>query len=86
MGYEVQWSKTRYPWKSASATPYTTAATSVLLEGLTPGTWFYRVRGIDPYILGPVKQMTWSSPVQIKLAKPKFSVQDGRVTTRPVKK
>ena len=84
-GYEVQWSKTRYPWKAAAA-PLYTAATSVLLEGLTPGTWYYRVRGIDPYVPGPVKQMTWSSPVRIMLVKPRFSVQDGSVTTRRVKK
>jgi hypothetical protein len=84
-GYEVQWSKTKYPWKAAAA-PLYTAATSVLLEGLTPGTWYYRVRGIDPYVPGPVKQMTWSSPVRIKLVKPQFSVQDGSVTTRKVKK
>ena len=84
-GYEVQWSKTKYPWKAA-ADPLYTAATSVLLEGLTPGTWYYRVRGIDPYVPGPVKQMTWSSPVRIKLVKPRFSVQDGSVTTRKVKK
>ena len=86
IGYEVQWSKTKYPWKSASTTPYYTAATSVLLEGLTAGTWYYRVRGIDPYVPGPVKQMTWSTPVQIKLVKPTFSVQDGTVTTRRPKK
>ncbi len=58
----------------------------VLLEGLAPGTWYYRVRGIDPYVPGPVKQMTWSSPVRIMLVKPRFSVQDGSVTTRRVKK
>ena len=85
-GYEVQWSKTKYPWKSASTTPFYTAATSVLLEGLDPGVWFYRVRGIDPYVPGPVKQMTWSAPVQIKLVKPTFTVQDGSATTKPVKK
>ncbi|HEY7604280.1 MAG TPA: hypothetical protein VH760_08450 [Gaiellaceae bacterium] len=84
-GYEVQWSKTKYPWKAAAAPVYT-AATSVLLEGLTPGTWYYRVRGIDPYVPGPVKQMTWSSPVRIKLVKPSFTIQDGSVTTRRVKK
>jgi hypothetical protein len=84
-GYEVQWSRTKYPWKSASATPFYTAATSALLEGLAPGTWYYRVRGIDPYVLGPIKQMTWSAPVQFKLVKPTFIVQTG-VTTRPVKK
>jgi hypothetical protein len=86
IGYEVQWSRTKYPWKAATTTPYYTAATSVLLEGLAPGTWFYRVRGIDPYVPGPVKQMTWSNPVQLKLVKPRYAVQDGSVTTRPAKK
>jgi hypothetical protein len=84
--YEVQWSRTRYPWKTASTTPLLTAGTSALLEGLTPGTWYYRVRGIDPYIPGPVKQMTWSNPVKIRLARPTFTIQDGSVTTRRVKK
>jgi hypothetical protein len=84
-GYEVQWSKTRYPWKAASATPVYTTATSMLLEGLDPGTWYYRVRGIDPYVIGPIKPMTWSAPVRIRLVKPTFLVEKG-VTTRPVKK
>jgi hypothetical protein len=57
----------------------------VLLEGLAPGIWYYRVRGIDPYLLGPIKQMSWSTPVRIRIARPQFLVQSG-VTTRPVKK
>ena len=73
-GYEVQWSRTKYPWRTAGK-PYYTAATSVLLEGLTPGTWYYRVRGIDPYVPGPVKEMSWSEPVEIVLAKPRYSVE-----------
>jgi hypothetical protein len=56
----------------------------MLLEGLAPGTWYYRVRGIDPYVPGPVKQMSWSTPVALKLAKPTFLVQSG-VTTKPVR-
>jgi hypothetical protein len=84
IGYEVQWSKTKSPWKSASAAPVYTAATSLLLDSLTPGTWYYRVRGIDPYVRGPVKQMSWSAPVAIKIARPKFFVETG-VTVRPVK-
>jgi hypothetical protein len=84
IGYEMQWSRTIYPWRAASAKPVFTAATSVLLQGLAPGTWYYRVRGIDPYVPGPVKQMTWSAPVQIRFVKPTFLVQNG-VTTKPVK-
>jgi hypothetical protein len=85
-GYEVQWSRTHYPWRPASTTPYYTSATSMLLEGLAAGVWYYRVRGIDPYVQGPVKQMTWSTPQQFRLAKPRFAIQDGSVTTRPVKR
>lgn len=83
--YEVQWSRTKYPWKPASATPTITSATSMLLEGLAPGVWYYRIRGIDPYIPGVVQQMTWSKTLQVTIAKPKFLVERG-VTTKPVKK
>jgi hypothetical protein len=84
-GYEVQWSKTRYPWKAAAA-PYYTAATSMLLEGLPTGVWYYRLRGIDPYLAGPIKQMTWSTPQRLTLIRPRFAIDDGSVVTRPVKK
>ena len=82
-GYEVQWSPTRSPWHAKPS--IFTASTATLLDQLTPGVWYYRVRGIDPYVPGPVKQMTWSTPVKITIARPKFLVQSG-VTTRRVKK
>ncbi len=85
-GYEVQWSKTKYPWKPASATPFYTAATSLLLEGLDPGTWYYRVRGIDPYVPGTTKQMTWSPIAGLKLVKPTFSVQNTSVSATHITK
>ena len=75
-GYELQWSKTLYPWKTADGSVFT-FGTSALLQGtkpLTPGTWWYRVRGLDPYVPGPVKEMSWSEPVRIEIAKPVFSV------------
>jgi hypothetical protein len=76
-GYEVQWSRKSYPWKAA-AKPLYTAATSTRIDGLAPGTWYYRVRGIDPYIPGPVKQMAWSSPVRFTVARPTFTVVKGK--------
>ena len=84
-GYEVQWSKKSSPWKTA-LTPAYTAATSLLVDTLTPGAWYYRVRGIDPYVPGPVKQMSWSTPVGITITKPHFAVAGGGVTVRPAKK
>ena len=76
--YEVQWSKKLYPW-STEGKPLLTDGTSTLLQSdggkpLAPGTWYYRVRGLDPYIPGAVTQMSWSQPVQIAVAKPQFKV------------
>lgn len=84
--YEVQWSKTRAPWRPASKTPLYTAGTSALLEDLVPGKWYYRVRGIDPYIPGPIKQMTWSPPQPLRLTKPRFLIEPASVITRRVKR
>ncbi len=77
IGYEVQWSKKSSPWKAALAPAYT-AATSLLVDTLAPGTWYYRVRGIDPYVPGPVKQMSWSAPVGITIAKPTLQRRERR--------
>jgi hypothetical protein len=56
----------------------TTFGTSTLLEqggkGPSPGIWYYRVRGMDPFIPGALKQMTWSEPVQIIVAKPQYRI------------
>jgi hypothetical protein len=82
-GYEVQWSRTRTPWRAKGSV--LTAATSVLLDQLAPGTWYYRVRGIDPYVPGPVKQMAWSTPVKVTIAKPQF-FNESTVSARRVKK
>jgi hypothetical protein len=71
--YEVQRSKRLYPFSVVGNSIFT-AATSTLLAGLSPGTWYYRVRGIDPYVPGAVKTMTWSDPVAIVITKPKIAV------------
>lgn len=69
--YEVQWSNKRYPWKSVGM--QTTPATSALLP-LTPGTWHYRVRGLSSALPQTGRQMTWSQPVTLVVAKPRFVV------------
>ena len=42
--YEVQWSRTRYPWRAQGSK--LTYSTSAVLD-LSPGTWYYRVRGLN---------------------------------------
>jgi hypothetical protein len=66
--YEVQWSRTRYPWRAQGSK--LTHSTSAVLD-LAPGTWFYRVRGLNQIQLRK-PQMVWSDPIKLTVAKPKF--------------
>ncbi len=81
--YEVQWSKTRYPFtpqpdpQNAGALGTMTFGTSAVLP-LTPGTWYYRVRGFDFSLRTGSQQMTWSDPAKIVVAKPKFKIVGGK--------
>jgi hypothetical protein len=71
-GYEVEWSRTRKPWRPASSVPITTPATAAALP-LTPGRWYYRVRGLN-FALPARPEMTWSKPAIIRIAKPRFRI------------
>jgi hypothetical protein len=71
--YQVQWSTKRYPWK-AEGTPLETPATSIVLPLKTPGTWYYRVRGVNPSLPAGAKYMTWSAPVEIKISGDVFAI------------
>jgi hypothetical protein len=67
----VQWSRTRYPWRAQGSK--TTYSTSAVLD-LNPGTWYYRVRGLDFLMAGSKPQMSWSDPVRLVVTKPRFRV------------
>ena len=69
--YQVQWSKSRYPWRKEGEK--LTYATSALLP-LSPGRWFYRVRGINFSLPGTARAMTWSAPVGLRVTKPTFAI------------
>ena len=69
--YEVQWSHKKYPWRTVGK--QLTPATSLTLP-LAPGTWYYRVRGLDFLISGSKPQLSWSDPVKLVVTKPRFRV------------
>ena len=69
--YEVQWSRNHYPFRMAGSV--TTAATSTLLS-LAPGTWYYRVRGVDTSMPSAAQGMAWSSVRRLKIVKPAFRI------------
>jgi hypothetical protein len=80
--YEVQWSKTRQPFKpqpnpaQSGAPGMLVWSTSAVLP-LGPGTWYYRVRGFNYSLPTGAQQMSWSDPSKIVVAKPKFRVVGG---------
>jgi hypothetical protein len=69
--YDVQWSKRLDPW-----TPVGSAQTAgtALTPSLAPGTWYYRVRGMNTSVPGNKPQMSWSDPASLKIAAPSFRV------------
>jgi hypothetical protein len=69
-GYEIEWSKTTYPWRARGR--LTTVSTAAVLK-LAPGLWYYRVRGLNSVQLG-VSAMTWSGPVSVRVARPTFRI------------
>jgi hypothetical protein len=68
--YEIQWSKTTYPWRSSGR--HVTLSTSSLLN-VKPGLWYYRVRGLNATQVG-TPAMTWSAPSAVRVVRPTFSV------------
>jgi hypothetical protein len=69
--YQIQWSKTGYPWRKEGER--LTYGTSAMLP-LEPGRWFYRVRGINFSMPGTARAMSWSAPIELRVAKPTFAV------------
>jgi hypothetical protein len=71
--YEVQWSRTKYPWRSRGSA-FTYATSSVLK--LDAGVWYYRVRGLNAAQIG-TPAMAWSAPVGVKVVRPTFRISGG---------
>ena len=90
VAYEVQWSRKLYPWKSASKPLFTFGSSALLTAAggapLAAGEWYYRVRGLNPYLPGAVKEMSWSEPVKLVIAKPSFKIVKPSVTKEELKK
>jgi hypothetical protein len=71
--YEIQWSRTKYPWR-ARGSSLTYSTSSVLKLGA--GLWYYRVRGLNAAQVG-TPAMTWSSTVAVRVVRPTFQIAGG---------
>jgi hypothetical protein len=72
--YEVQLSRKSYPWRVTWSVE--TAATSVVLplDKAKVGTWFYRVRGLNPALPVGAQAMSWSKPVKLHVTGDRFVI------------
>lgn len=72
--YEIQLSHKRYPW--VTTWDHTTDATAYVLplSVRNLGTWWYRVRGINPALPQGAQDMTWSQPVSVRISGDQFVV------------
>lgn len=72
--YEIELSKKSYPWK-AERTQKSVVTSAVLnLTRKDIGTWYYRVRGVNPYLAAGAQKMTWSPIVKIRITGDEFTV------------
>jgi hypothetical protein len=69
--YEIQWSKTKNPWKRAGRVVTPSSAAPLNLQ---PGVWYFRVRGIDKSIPSLSQGMTWSDPQYVRIRPRTFVV------------
>ena len=68
--YEIEWSPSRYPWRAIKRIPVDGGTAATL--PLKPGNWWYRIRGINDALPAGHQYMSWSPPLQLTVAKPKF--------------
>ena len=72
--YEIELSRKPYPWKAVHKQTSVVNSVVLNLRKQDVGTWYYRVRGVNPNLVGPAKKMAWSTPVQIRITGDRFSV------------
>lgn len=71
-GYELQVSRTHNPFQVVASV--VTPVTSTVLS-LAPGTYYYRVRGLNPHMPAGAQQgMSWSTVRKMQIGKPSFRV------------
>jgi hypothetical protein len=68
--YEVQWSRSRYPWRAKQTIPVDGGTATTL--PLDSGSWWYRIRGINSALPQGHQYMSWSTPLHLTVASPKF--------------
>jgi hypothetical protein len=72
--YEIELSRKLYPWKAVHSQVSVVNSVVLNLRKQDVGTWYYRVRGVNPDLVGPAKKLAWSTPVPIRITGDRFRV------------
>jgi hypothetical protein len=72
--YEIELSRNAYPWKAVRKQTSVVTSAVLNLTRSDVGTWFYRVRGVNPYLVAGAQKMTWSPTVKIRITGDEFTV------------
>jgi hypothetical protein len=72
--YEVELSHDRYPWVAIKKQTSVVTSAVLPLTKSDVGTWYYRVRGVNPNLPANAQKMTWSSTVSIAITGNQFTI------------
>lgn len=72
--YEIELSRRLYPWKAVKSQTSVVNSVVLKLSKQNVGTWYYRVRGVNPDLVGPAQKLAWSTPVAIRITGDRFRV------------
>jgi hypothetical protein len=72
--YDVQLSRQLYPWSTAKSVSSVVPSAVLPLTRSEVGTWYYRVRGVNPNLIGPAQKLSWSKPAKIRISGDRFTV------------
>jgi hypothetical protein len=70
--YDLEVSRKLYPWKAVRTQVSVVNSAVLPLSKQNVGTWYYRVRGVNPDLVGPAQKMAWSVPVAIRITGDRF--------------
>jgi hypothetical protein len=74
MTYQVQLSRRIYPWGAVHSLTSVVPSAVLPLTRADVGTWYYRVRGVNPNLTGPAQYLAWSKPAKIRITGDRFTV------------
>ena len=72
--YDIELSRHVYPWVAVKKQTSVVTSAVLPLSKSDRGVWYYRVRGVNPTLVGPAQKLAWSKPVPIRITGDIFKI------------